>query len=250
MTIGNKTIEHSPYTLKSSVADGTVQETTLQTVHEETDVGVTTDDKLKFEQHTNMKVNKANSIMGVIRRTFVDLNEKNFTQLYKALVRPHLEYAGTVWSPRRKTEINKLEGVQRRATKLVPSLKHMSYIDRLKTLKLPSLTYRRLRGDMIEVYKILNVYDSEVVPCLPLNTEERTRGHSQKLFKQPPGRKKLNLRKQSFTQRVVATWNDLPENVVSAPNLKTFERRLDRYWENQELLYDYEADITKRKSWT
>jgi hypothetical protein len=62
-------------------------------------LGVIIDDKLKFEAHIQTKINKANQIMGIIRRTFKHLDCKMFVPLFKAMVRPHVEYAQSVWSP-------------------------------------------------------------------------------------------------------------------------------------------------------
>ena len=91
-------------------------------------------------------------MMGIIRRTFEYLEDKCFSTVFKSFVRPHIEYANQVWSP------TALENVQRRATKLIPG-----YKERLIRLNLPTLSYRRLRGDMIEIYKILTgKYDSTV----------------------------------------------------------------------------------------
>ena len=105
-------------------------------------------------------MNKANSIMGLIRRTYTYLNEQSFKDLFQALVRPHIEYAEAVWSPFKVGDIEKIENVQRRATKQVPTLKNMEYNERLKKLKMPTLKYRRMRRDMIEVFKIINdIYD-------------------------------------------------------------------------------------------
>ena len=73
------------------------------------------------------------------------------------MVRPHLEYANSVWCPYKKGDIEDIEKVQKRATKLVISLKHLPYVDRLQQLKLPTLKYRRLRGDMIEIFKIVHI---------------------------------------------------------------------------------------------
>ena len=83
------------------------------------------------------------------------LDEETFVPLYKALVRSHFDYAMTVWSPHLVKYRNAIEGVQRRATKMIPTLKNLAYPERLKKLKLPTLAYRRTR-DMIEVYKIVN----------------------------------------------------------------------------------------------
>ena len=82
-----------------------------------------------------------------------------FLALFKAIVRPHLEYASVVWSPLYKKDRIQIENVQRRATRIVPSLKGLNYSERLKRLGLPTLEYRRDRADMVEVYKILNKID-------------------------------------------------------------------------------------------
>ena len=84
-------------------------------------------------------------------------------------MRPHLEYGNIVWHPRLKGDIELLEGVQHRATRLVPGLAKFTYEDRLKIMDLPSLVYRRTRGDIIETYKYLhNKYAVDVSSLLPL----------------------------------------------------------------------------------
>ena len=98
------------------------------------------------------KINKANSLMGIIRRTFNHMDEQCFSTIFKSLIRPHIEYANQTWSPHLKKHIT---NVQCRATKLIPGFKDVEYKEHLRKLKLPTLAYRRLRGDMIELYKIL-----------------------------------------------------------------------------------------------
>ena len=91
------------------------------------------------------------------------MDESSFILLYKSMVRPHLEYANSVWCPHKLGDIKEIEKVQKRATKLVINLKKIPYTNRLQRLKLPTLKYRRLRGDMIEVFKIThNIYDPDV----------------------------------------------------------------------------------------
>ena len=85
-----------------------------------------------------------------------------------------MEYAHSLWNPRVTTLVSDLEGIQKRATKLAMGCNHLSYKERLKYLTLPTLKYRRIRGDMIEVFKIVNgLYDSQVVPNLPLQAGQR-----------------------------------------------------------------------------
>lgn len=144
-------------------------------------------------------------------------------------------------SPHLKKHVESIENVQRRATKQIPGLSDLSYEDRLRKLKLPTLAYRRSRGDMIEMYKILTgKYDEQVANFIPLRKDSNTRGHNLKLYKERP---RLDVRKYSFTQRTVDIWNDLPNSVVNAPTIKTFEGRLDRYWEQQPRKYDYTREI-------
>jgi len=99
--------------------------------------------------------NTAYSYLVIIKRNFIYLDEDAFVMLYKSLIRSYLEYANSVWNSHRLALIKDLEKVQMHATKLVISIKNLTYKDRLKRLKLPTLKYRRIRGDMIEVYKIL-----------------------------------------------------------------------------------------------
>src|SRR3989442_7017333 len=106
----------------------------------------------------------ANKMLGIIRRNFVDLDKFSFLLLYKALVRSHLEFAGPIWNPYKKGLINDIELIQKKATKLIRYCKGMSYRERLMYLQLPTLKYRRFRGDILQVYKILNnMYDSQTV---------------------------------------------------------------------------------------
>jgi len=98
------------------------------------------------------------------------MDPRTFILLYKALVRLHVEYANSVWSPYKKGDIEAIEIIQKRATKLVISLRKLPYKERLQHLNLYTLKYRRLRGDMIEVFKILHhMYDSSVAPELIRN---------------------------------------------------------------------------------
>jgi len=210
----------------------------------EKDVGVFIDEKLSFERHMSEKINKANSVLGAIRRSFEYLDKDTFKKLYTALVRPHLEYAHAVWSPHKKKDTETVENVQRRATKMVPGLNDKSYEDRLKELKLPSLSYRRLRGDMIEVFKLVNdVYYFDNTGILKFREESITRGNSKKLFKP---RARLDVRKYSFSNRVVDVWNSLPDDVISASTVFSFEVRLDEYWKDQDILYNYEVKLDIR----
>ena len=79
--------------------------------------------------------------MTVIRRSFTTLNQHNFVPLYNALVRSHLDYAMSIWSPFKHKYKDPIENVQRRATKQFPGMKDIPYQERLERLKLPTLAY-------------------------------------------------------------------------------------------------------------
>ena len=137
-----------------------------------------------------------------------------------------------------------LENVQRRATKQIPGFKNMSYEERLQKLKLPTLAYRRQRGDMIETYKITSgTYDTTLPPLFQQHSDVtmETRGHSKKLYMK---RANTSIRKNFFTHRVISIWNSLPEHVISARNVKIFESRLDKYWIYQD---DFKSNLTTEK---
>jgi hypothetical protein len=213
----------------------------LERVDNMKDLGVIFDSDLSFKNHIYEKINKAYQMIGIINRNFRDLHKETFLLLYKSIVRSHIEYANSVWNPYKKSLIEDIEKVQKRATKMVKGLNKMSYIQRLKNLGLPTLKLRRSRGDMIEVYKIVtNKYDSEVNLSIPLMENSRTRGNSLKLR---VDRAKLDLRKYSFTARVVSLWNSLPDQVVTAESVNSFKNRLDSLWKKDDAYYNYEVNV-------
>ena len=203
------------------------------------DLGIIVDSELNFLCHIKEKVNKAYQMLGIINRNFRDVDKSTFLLLYLSLVRSQLEYCNSVWNPYKVGSIALIERVQKRATKMISSCKKLSYIDRLKYLHLPTMKFRRLRGDMIETYKILNgFYDTDVVPSLPRNYDSRTRGNSLKLLHMRP---RYDLRKYYFSSRVVGAWNALPDSVVLCQSINSFKNNLDKCWKNEELFYNWEA---------
>ena len=159
--------------------------------------------------------------LGLIKRTFKFFNIKSLSKLYKTYVRPNLEYCVQVWSPFLAGDIDALEKVQHRATKLIPSIANLPYERRLKIMNLQSLYARRLCGDLIETYKILNGFsDIPINNFVTLTTDSRTRGHSMKLYKE---RSRLNICKYFFSNCVVSCWNSLPNFVISVESINSFK---------------------------
>ena len=208
----------------------------IETAREEKDLGVIFQQDLKFSSHIAEKVNKANSVLSLIVRTFDCIERDSFILLYKALVRPHIEYGNTIWYPFLRKDIESVERIQKRATKLIPELTDLTYTERLKRLKLPSLAHRRKRGDMIQTFKIIKgIEDIPSDRFFKLSNSSSTRGHSLKLEKP---RCRTTMRLQHFSQRIINNWNSLPERVVAAKDVNDFKSKLDQHW-NQEAMYHY-----------
>ena len=209
----------------------------------EKDIGVYIDSKLNFESHINTSVNKANRNLAIARKTFEYMDEEIFKNIFKGLVRPHLEYAAPVWSPHKIKHIDIIENVQRRATKMVPGLSNKDYVARLRHLKMPTLAYRRTRGDMIQVFKLLDAeggYDNTLPQLLTMNNSG-LRGHTKKVNIE---RSKKDIGKYSFNSRICKLWNSLPEELVNAKDVWKFEKGLDEHWQDQDLMYkNYKAKI-------
>lgn len=194
----------------------------------EKDLGVTFSSNLHFDDHISQMVNKANKLIGLIRRTFTFMDKQLFNQLYKALIRPHLDYGDSIYFPITKKNKRIVENVQRRATRLVPELQNMSYEDRLRQLNLPTLNYRRKRGDIIQTFKIIHkIDDISMDKFFSFSTNSVTRGHSLKLRKP---RANKSVRNNSFSFRVIDDWNNLPDNIVTLDTVNKFKIAIDRQW--------------------
>ena len=168
---------------------------------------------------------KPNQILGLIRRNIVYREKELIIPLNKTIVRPHLEYCIQAWRPYRKKDIDMLERLQRRATKMIQKLRNISYEMRLKECGLTTLETRRLRGDQFEVFKILNGYENiDRNIFSTVKEERRTRGHGVTLAK-----KQCRLDVRIFSQRTVNEWNRLSADCVGASSVNIFKNKIDIY---------------------
>ena len=207
--------------------DYTLDRVELKEVAEERDLGIVVSNNLKPSLQCARAAQKAMQVLGIIKRNFSINDKEDFRLLFNGYVRPHLEYCVQVWSPYLKKDIECIEKVQRRATKLVKGLYYMTYEERLKALGITTLEKRRIRGDLIQAFRIIKGFDK-------LNREHffdfdncggyGLRGHHLKL---KVHRCRLQLRQEFFSQRVVNWWNKLPSSVIEATSVNTFKIRLD-----------------------
>ena len=192
------------------------------------DLGVSYDSCLNFKSHIDKIVSKASCRAKLILKCFVTRDAHVLMSAFSVFVRPLLEYSSVIWSPFTKTEIGRIESVQRRFTKCIQSIKSCSYRERLIKLGIDSLYCRRLKFDLIMCYKILNnLIDIDSSRYFTAPTYSATRkNHQYKLFKS----RVVSCRDANFfTNRVIDLWNSLPCLVVCAPSVSCFKKRLNSF---------------------
>jgi len=141
-----------------------------------------------------------------------------------------MDYSIQAWRPHHIKDIIVLERVQKRATRMIEECKGMDYLHRLEICKLTTLETRRLRADLLEVFKILKGKEGIDKDLLfqMVDTSDKmvTRGHSLKLYQKQIG---TDVGKFSFSNRVVHEWNLLTEEMVQVNCVDVFKGRLDNY---------------------
>jgi len=198
---------------------------TLPNVREMRDLGVLVNSNLSFSSHYAQITAKAHQRAGLILRCFKSRDPFVLFRAFTVYVRPLLEYCSPVWCPVYKTEIIKIESVQRRFTKRLRGLACLSYKDRLQFLSAETLELRRLKQDLLTLFKIINGFiDVDVSQFFELFTYSQTRGHNFKLVKPVNNN---NARAFSFACRRVDCWNALPADTVHAKSIVVFKHLLD-----------------------
>ena len=183
-------------------------------------LGVAMDANMKVSVQCRIAASKGNQVIGLIRRNITYKENSLIVPLYKAIVRPHLEYCIQIWSPYLKKDIHRLDKIQRRATKLIPGLGDFRYEERLQGMWTDNTRNAKIKGDQIKVFKILNGIeniDSNIF--FEMKESKITRGRNFTLVKK---QSRLDVRKFSFSQRTINVWNKLSTECVYVSSVNIF----------------------------
>ena len=184
-------------------------------------------DNLKFSEHCKKVALTANRIIGQVRRSFTRKEPNIMMQIYNSYILPHLDYGASVWSPHLQKDINILEAVQRRFTRLIEGMSGLTYEERLTVLGIPTLQERREFIDLTQVFRLKNDIDIIGRPMFKTISDvhcRKTRGSVNGHLVQCQSR--LEARRHFFTNRIISSWNCLPQEVKASRSLNMFKSKL------------------------
>ena len=200
-------------------------------VEEERDIGVIVHKTLKPSRQCLRAANTATAVLRQISNNFHYRDRKHFLKLYGQYVRPHLEFAAPAWSPWLRTDMEKLESVQKKAVGMVSGLREKEYEGRLWELGMDSLETRRVMLDMSQVYRIIHGVDRVDLGGLFKKITQQgaavTRRTADELNLETP-RCRLDIRQKSFTVRVTEQWNRIDSKVKRLKTVKSFKNALKK----------------------
>ena len=213
----------------------------LETVEVERDLGVMISSDMKPTSQCEKAAKGANAALGMITRSFHYRSKDTLIPLYKTFVRPKMEFSVAAWAPWLQKDAEVLEKVQKRMLRMVSGVRGTTYEERLREVGLPTLEERRVRGDMIEVFKTMKGFNrvnkQDWFKIEESGTTRATRAnatveggsvekHECRLYK-PTAR--CETRNNFFTVRTVRPWNDLPESVKGQKTVNSFKSAYDRW---------------------
>ena len=213
----------------------------IEVTEEEKDLGVWMSNDMKPETHCEKAALSANTVLGMISRSFHYRTKETLIPLYKTFVRPRMEFAASVWNPWTEKDSEILESIQRKMMRMVSNARGSTYEEKLEDAGLTTLKERRIRGDMIETFKTMKGFNQiEIDQWFERRRAEGNRptrsnttvnngmpvARPDVLYK---GKANLEVRNNFFTVRVVRTWNDLPDEVKNQASVNGFKNAYDRW---------------------
>ena len=202
----------------------------LKCVDSYKDLGVIMSRDLSWSNHMNASVNKANKVLGLLKRTVGSKNREIFSILFRSLVRPILEYASPVWSPYLVKDKRAIESIQRRSSRIALGQKRreMSYEERCELLGWSTLERRREYFSLVECYK--TVFELNGLECRDYFEFCNNNTRSNNLFKIRMKSAKANAFKYSFFTRIIKEWNNLPHHLFGNDiNINKFKFNLKKW---------------------
>ena len=204
----------------------------LNSVSLHRNLSLLTSDVLSWNFHIANITAKANSILGLIKRTCRDVNDvTTLKALYCSLVRPRVEYPSQVWNPDTKGNISRIESIQRRATKFILKSDD-EYLVRLRKLRLLSLEDRRFMADVVFFYKVVNNHVRLTLDSRVRFSRDVDRGYALRSMDTPnllTSLSRTNLFTFSFMKRIVGEWNSLPLDIRGASSVEDFKSKVSTF---------------------
>nr|CAD2125928.1 unnamed protein product [Meloidogyne enterolobii] len=214
--------------------------TILQTVSSVTDLGITFSDKLSFETYLSKIIKKAYHRSILVLNNISSSNPKILSLAFKSYVRPILEYASIIWSPKTKKLILKIEQIQKWFTRIVLAkckIPKMNYENRLKFLNLESLVLRRTLFDLSTIFRLTKNF-THLDPTHFVEFSTRPIRNKHNLQLRVP--KKISKTEHWIINRSLNLWNILPIQIINSPNPKSFWINLRNHLiQNQDLIKDF-----------
>ena len=200
----------------------------------ERDLGILFSTKFKFDEHMLLIAKKANKQLGIITKVFSKRRPETIISLYKTFVRPHLEYNSSIWSPHTIKNEKIIEKVQKRMCNIIYGKRSSaSYQEKLKQAGLLSLKARRLKHDLILVYKMKNnLMDVNFEDFFHENPYKKTRGN---IFKLLVPKSKSKIRQNFFTSSIIKHWNLLKSSDINVRRINIFKKNVLRYLAKQKI---------------
>jgi hypothetical protein len=198
----------------------------ITVVENQNDLGVLVNNKLNWGNQSAKAARRASGVFHSIKRAFFKPSPELCSRLFKMYIRPHLEYAISVWRPYHVKDIHMLNRVQHAVTRWPTGFKHKPYRERLNILQLPELEVRYDRADMIQIYRLTHkIWPGDTSEFIDMQTDPRLRGHQYKLKKE---KFRTSSRQYFLTNRAFETWNKLDSTVVNSANVCAFKKQYDK----------------------
>ena len=193
------------------------------------------DPSLKFATEIDTITHKPAAVSRTIRASFSSGDQDVLKLAFCTHVRPILEYCSPVWYPHHKYLIDRVEKIQKRFTKSIPSVAKYPYMERLRHLKLMTLERRHLVADLTFCFKLLNSSaDSPLKHLLFVQDYPGRRGHS---FKLRCNKFSTDVAKYYFCNRIVKPWNVVPNEIVNSNTISRFNALIRDFDFNSFLTY-------------